>query len=58
MQDVPNPTPYTAAWHAAEEADERAWLDHWARTQLIPQPAWTTLDPAATTGSLPVLAAC
>jgi hypothetical protein len=27
---------YTDAWHAAQEADERAWLDQWARLHLIP----------------------
>jgi hypothetical protein len=26
----------TDAWHALEEADERAWLDDWARLHLIP----------------------
>jgi hypothetical protein len=27
---------HTDAWHALEEADERAWLDDWARLHLIP----------------------
>jgi hypothetical protein len=26
---------YSPAWHAAEEADERSWLDQWARLHLI-----------------------
>jgi hypothetical protein len=26
---------YTAAWHAAEAAEERSWLDQWARLHLI-----------------------
>jgi hypothetical protein len=35
---MPQPTAsrYTPAWHAAQEADERAWLDDWARLHLIP----------------------
>ncbi|MEV5915798.1 hypothetical protein AB0M00_43815 [Streptomyces chartreusis] len=28
--------PYTPAWHTREEANERAWLDDWARLHLIP----------------------
>ncbi|MFB7738257.1 hypothetical protein ACFC08_28490 [Streptomyces sp. NPDC056112] len=31
-------TPHTPAWHALEEADERAWLDSWARRHPIPAP--------------------
>jgi hypothetical protein len=27
---------YTPAWHAAEAAEERSWLDQWARLHLIP----------------------
>ncbi|MFF7335365.1 hypothetical protein [Streptomyces sp. NPDC008150] len=27
---------YTPAWHAHEEAEERAWLDQWAQLHLIP----------------------
>lgn len=27
---------YPDAWHAAEETEERAWLDQWARIHLIP----------------------
>jgi hypothetical protein len=27
---------HTPAWHAAEETDERAWLDQWAQLHLIP----------------------
>ncbi|WP_406257459.1 hypothetical protein [Streptomyces chartreusis] len=36
---MPHPctvTPYSPTWHAAQEADERAWLDQWARLHLIP----------------------
>jgi hypothetical protein len=36
---MPHPTTaerYTHAWHTAQEADERAWLDQWARLHLIP----------------------
>ena len=32
----PATTRYPAAWHTLEEADERAWLDQWARLHLIP----------------------
>lgn len=34
--DVLEPPPFTAQWHRREEAEERAWLDDWARTLLIP----------------------
>ncbi|GAA3807914.1 hypothetical protein ACFQ0G_53730 [Streptomyces chiangmaiensis] len=27
---------YPDAWHQAEAADGRAWLDQWARLHLIP----------------------
>jgi hypothetical protein len=27
---------YTPAWHATEAAEERSWLDQWARLHLIP----------------------
>jgi hypothetical protein len=27
---------YSQAWHAAQSADERAWLDQWAQRHLIP----------------------
>jgi len=58
MQDDTT-TRCTTAWHAAQDAEERTWLDQWARTELIPQPAWLALDPAdEATGLLPVLAAC
>jgi hypothetical protein len=34
---MPQPTTrYPAAWHDLEAADERAWLDDWARLHLIP----------------------
>lgn len=35
---------HTPAWHAHQEAEERAWLDQWA--QLHPHPD-TTPAPAA-----------
>jgi hypothetical protein len=38
------PTRYPAAWHALEEATERAWLDQWARAELIPQQPWARPD--------------
>ena len=45
------PEPYTPTWHNRQAADERAWLDDWARLHLIPatqpEPA-----PAATTPAL------
>lgn len=45
------PDTYTPAWHAAQEADERAWLDDWARlhhTPVLEQPAPTPAAPALT----------
>ena len=40
-----NPTPpYTQAWHDAEEATERAWLDQWARAERTPECPWTRPD--------------
>jgi hypothetical protein len=36
MPQPTTPLRYTPAWHAAEEADERAWLDQWAELHLIP----------------------
>lgn len=46
---------YPAAWHAIEEANERAWLDDWARLHLTPvpeHPAQAATVPAlATTGN-------
>lgn len=52
---MPQATPYTDAWHATEAADERAWLDQWARLHLIPVPDQHQAAPAApaltTTGS-------
>lgn len=36
---MPHPTTalrHAPAWHAAQEADERAWLDQWAQLHLIP----------------------
>ncbi|WP_158913676.1 hypothetical protein [Streptomyces sp. MBT28] len=35
---------HTPAWHAIEAADERAWLDQWARLHNT-----TTLEPEPTT---------
>lgn len=46
------PHPHTPAWHAAEAADERAWLDDWARLHLIP-----VLEEPAPAPDMPVLAA-
>lgn len=47
------PHPHTPAWHALEEADERAWLDQWARLHCIPvlepEPAPAAPAPALTT---------
>jgi hypothetical protein len=39
---MPQPTTarYTDAWHAAEDALERAWLDDWMRGRICP----TTLE--------------
>ena len=57
---MPQPTTasrYTPAWHTAEAADERAWLDDWARLHLIPvvehpEPHTAApVPPLATTGS-------
>jgi hypothetical protein len=47
------PTRYPAAWHALEAADERDWLDQWARLHLIPvTPEPAELErPLATAGS-------
>ncbi|MFF7190575.1 hypothetical protein ACFZAR_36395 [Streptomyces sp. NPDC008222] len=48
---------YTPAWHATQEADERAWLDQWARLHLIPviehpePPTAAPVPSLATTGS-------
>ncbi|MFE6412632.1 hypothetical protein ACFVOR_37495 [Streptomyces sp. NPDC057837] len=46
------PHQYPDAWHALEEADERAWLDQWARLHLIP----VTPRPEPTTAPTPALA--
>lgn len=40
----PIPTRNPAAWHAAEEADERAWLDQWARAERTPDCPWARPD--------------
>ncbi|MFE6474563.1 hypothetical protein [Streptomyces rochei] len=49
------PQPYTPAWHATEAADERAWLDDWARlhntTALEPEPTAEAPALLTTTGS-------
>jgi hypothetical protein len=40
-----NPTTrYPAAWHALEEATERAWLDQWARAERTPESPWARPD--------------
>lgn len=49
---------HTDAWHAAQEADERSWLDQWARLHLIPvtpepQPDTAALAPSLTTAGRP-----
>jgi hypothetical protein len=36
MPHPATPLRHTTAWHAAQEADERAWLDQWAQLHLIP----------------------
>ena len=39
-------TRYSPAWHHAQAAEERSWLDDWARLHLIPvleQPEPTAL---------------
>lgn len=33
---MPHHLTHTPAWHALEEADERAWLDQWARLHHSP----------------------
>ncbi|MFJ6069002.1 hypothetical protein ACIQHU_38935 [Streptomyces tendae] len=43
---------HTPTWHTLAEADERAWLDQWARGLINP----TTLEPAAPARPEPVLA--
>lgn len=49
------PTRYPTAWHTLEAADERDWLDQWARLHLIPvtsEQAPAELErPLATAGS-------
>jgi len=40
----PATTRYPAAWHALEEADERAWLDQWARAERTPGSPWARPD--------------
>lgn len=32
------------AWHAAEAAEERAWLDQWARVERTPEAPWARPD--------------
>jgi hypothetical protein len=36
MPQPTTPLRHTAAWHTAQETDERAWLDQWAQLHLIP----------------------
>lgn len=51
------PLSFTPAWHAREAADERAWLDQWARlhhtTVLEPGPAPAAPVPALTLAGSP-----
>ena len=44
---------HTPAWHAAQETDERAWLDQWARLQHAPalEPKPTAAAPVPTHAS-------
>lgn len=35
---------HTPAWHAYEAADERAWLDQWARTEFTSGCPWARPD--------------
>ncbi|AKZ60781.1 hypothetical protein SAM23877_p072 (plasmid) [Streptomyces ambofaciens ATCC 23877] len=46
---------HTPAWHAAEEADERAWLDQWARLHNAPtlQPEPVDMPVLLTTAGSP-----
>jgi hypothetical protein len=51
----PTTTRYSDAWHAAQDAQERAWLDDWMRgricpTTLAPVRAVTSEQSAATAG--------
>lgn len=54
---MPQPTTvscYPDAWHTAENAQERAWLDDWIRGRVCP--ATLTVYPAAEpAGATPVL---
>lgn len=48
--------PHTPAWHTAEEAAERAWLDDWARLHCTPtheQPAPQPATPVLATAGSP-----
>ena len=45
---------YTPAWHDTQEADERLWLDQWARLHLIP--VTTRPEPATMAGPARALA--
>ncbi|MFE0207077.1 hypothetical protein [Streptomyces sp. NPDC058985] len=52
--------PHTPAWHAAQAADERAWLDQWARAERAPECPWARPDynvMADFTGALIAMAA-
>ena len=44
---------HTPAWHAHQEAEERAWLDQWARLHTHPdtQPAPAAPPAHATAGT-------
>lgn len=41
---MPQPTQYPDAWHNAQDAQERAWLDDWMRGRICP----ATLDTCPT----------
>jgi len=44
---MPQPTTasqYPHAWHAEQEADERAWLDQWAQAEQTPESPWARPD--------------
>jgi hypothetical protein len=47
-------TRYTDAWHHAEDAQERAWLDAWMRGHINPTTLSPHEDPAS--AGTPVLA--
>lgn len=40
------PQQFDDTWHQLEAADERAWLDQWARTMNTPERPWARHDSA------------